>query len=29
MIGGVGGAWTVEDFDRTGRLYRVAAAPSN
>jgi len=29
MISGVGGAWTVEDFDRTGRLYRVAAAPAN
>ena len=29
MIRGVGGAWTVEDFDRTGRLYRVAAAPAN
>jgi hypothetical protein len=29
MIGGVGGVWIVEDFDRTGRLYRVAAAPSN
>jgi hypothetical protein len=28
MIGGVGGPWTVEDFDRTGRLYRVPAAPS-
>jgi hypothetical protein len=27
MIGGVGGSWTVEDFDRTGRLYRVPAAP--
>ena len=29
MIGGVGGAWTVEDFDRTARLYRVAATPAN
>jgi hypothetical protein len=29
MIGGVGGEWTVEDFDRTGRLYRVVAAPAN
>ena len=28
MIGGVGVPWTVEDFDRTGRLYRVPAAPS-
>jgi hypothetical protein len=29
MIGGVGAPWTVEDFDRTGRLYRVpAAAPA-
>ena len=28
MIGGVGAPWTVEDFDRTGRLYRVPAAPS-
>jgi hypothetical protein len=28
MIGGVGVSWTVEDFDRTGRLYRVPAAPS-
>ena len=28
MIGGVGGPWTVEDFDRTLRLYRVPAAPS-
>ncbi|WP_424630087.1 hypothetical protein [Bradyrhizobium sp. SYSU BS000235] len=27
MIGGVGGPWTVEDFDRTGHLYRVPAAP--
>ena len=27
MIGGVGPPWTVEDFDRTGRLYRVPAAP--
>ena len=27
-IGGVGAPWTVEDFDRTGRLYRVPAAPS-
>jgi len=26
MIAGVGGAWTVEDLDRTGRLYRVSAA---
>lgn len=26
MIAGVGGPWTVEDFDRTGRLYRVPAA---
>jgi hypothetical protein len=26
MIAGVGGAWTVEDLDRTGRLYRVPAA---
>jgi hypothetical protein len=25
MIAGVGGAWTVEDLDRTGRLYRVSA----
>jgi hypothetical protein len=29
MIGSVGGAWTVEDFDRTERLYRVAAAPAS
>jgi hypothetical protein len=29
MIGGVGAPWTVEDFDRTGRLYRVPAAPSH
>ena len=29
MIGGVGGEWTVEDFDRTGRLYSVVAAPAN
>jgi hypothetical protein len=28
MIGGVGAPWAVEDFDRTGRLYRVPAAPS-
>lgn len=28
MIGGVGAPWTVEDFDRTGRLYRVPAAPA-
>jgi hypothetical protein len=28
MIGGVGAPWTVEDFGRTGRLYRVPAAPS-
>lgn len=28
MIGGVGAPWTVQDFDRTGRLYRVPAAPS-
>lgn len=28
MIAGVGAPWTVEDFDRTGRLYRVPAAPS-
>jgi hypothetical protein len=27
VIGGVGAPWTVEDFDRTGRLYRVPAAP--
>ena len=27
VIGGVGHPWTVEDFDRTGRLYRVPAAP--
>ena len=27
MIGGVGTPWTVEDFDRTGRLYRVPTAP--
>jgi hypothetical protein len=26
MIGGVGAPWTVEDFDRTGRLYRVPSA---
>ena len=28
MIAGVGGVWTVEDLDRTGRLYRVPAAVS-
>jgi hypothetical protein len=28
MIGGIGAPWTVEDFDRTGRLYRVPAASS-
>ena len=28
MIGGVGGAWTVEDLDKTGRLYRAPAASS-
>jgi len=28
MISGVGAPWTVEDFDRTGRLYRVPAAPT-
>ena len=28
MVGGVGDPWTVEDFDRTGRLYRVPAAPT-
>ena len=27
MVGGVGAPWTVEDFDRTGRLYREPAAP--
>jgi hypothetical protein len=27
MIAGVGQPWTVEDFDRTGRLYRLPAAP--
>ncbi len=27
MIGGIGGPWTVEDFDRTGRLYRIPVAP--
>lgn len=27
MIGGIGASWTVDDFDRTGRLYRVPAAP--
>lgn len=26
MIAGVGGAWSLEDFDRTGELYRVPAA---
>ena len=26
VIGGVGTPWTVEDFDRTGRLYRLPAA---
>ena len=26
MIDGVGGAWSVKDFDATGRLYRVPAA---
>lgn len=29
MIAGVGNPWTVEDFDRTGRLYRVPAAPAS
>jgi hypothetical protein len=28
IIGGVGAPWTVEDFDRTGRLYRAPAASS-
>jgi hypothetical protein len=28
MIAGAGAPWTVEDFDRTGRLYRVPAASS-
>ena len=28
VIGGVGAPWTVEDFDRTGRLYRLPAAPA-
>jgi hypothetical protein len=28
MIAGIGGPWTVEDFDRTGRLYRIPAAAS-
>ena len=28
IIGGVGAPWSVEDFDRTGRLYRLPAAPS-
>ena len=28
MIDGIGAPWTVEDFDRTGRLYRVPAVPS-
>jgi len=28
MIAGVGAPWTVEDFDNTGRLYRVPAAPA-
>lgn len=28
MIGGIGAPWTVEDLDRTGRLYRVPAASS-
>ena len=28
MIGGVGARWTVEDLDRTGRLYRIPAASS-
>ena len=27
MIVGVGAPWTAEDFDRTGRLYRIPAAP--
>lgn len=27
VISGVGAPWTVEDFDRTGRLYRLPAAP--
>ena len=27
MVGGVGAPGTVEDFDQTGRLYRVPAAP--
>jgi hypothetical protein len=26
MIGGVAAPWTVEDFDATGRLYRIPAA---
>jgi hypothetical protein len=28
MIAGIGAPWTAEDFDRTGRLYRVPAATS-
>jgi hypothetical protein len=28
VIAGVGHPWTVEDFDRTGRLYRLPTAPS-
>jgi hypothetical protein len=26
MIGGVGGEWSVDDLDKTGRLYRIPAA---
>ena len=28
MIAGVGAPWTVEDFERTGCLYRIPAAPA-
>ena len=26
MVDGIGGAWTAQDFEATGRLYRVPAA---
>jgi hypothetical protein len=29
MIGGVGAPWTVEDLDRTGRLYKVPAVSTD
>jgi hypothetical protein len=29
MISGVGGSWSAQDLDATGRLYRLAAAKEN